>query len=144
RLLPHADGQGGQTDRSAAEAAAQGPQDGAVDLVEAALVDAEQGQSGPCRGEVDDAVGPDLGVVAHPPQQPVGDAGRSPAAAEIGPAPTPRARVDRPTGPPPKLRHRARRMARSTLSRPRSSTPNRASPARAVARSTMPSARTSA
>ncbi len=50
------------------------------------------------------------------------------------------ARVDSPTGPPPKRRHRASSTARSVLSRPRSSTAKTSSPAWAAARSTVPGA----
>src|SRR3546814_2279661 len=52
--------------------------DGAVDLVEAALVDAEECQPVGRGVDVDGAVSAHLGVVAHAPQQAVGDARRAP------------------------------------------------------------------
>ena len=57
--------------------AAQRVEQGAVDLVEPELVDAEQRQA--VAGDVggDRAVGADLGEVADTPQEPVGDAGRA-------------------------------------------------------------------
>ncbi len=81
RLLAHADGEGRQAHGAAAEAPAHRDQDGPVDLVEAGLVDLEQGQALAGGGLGDDALGPDLGVVADPAQQPVGDAGRAPGPA---------------------------------------------------------------
>src|SRR4051812_20450968 len=44
-LLAHADGQRREADRTATELLAQGAEDGAVDLVQPALVHAEQRQS---------------------------------------------------------------------------------------------------
>lgn len=87
-LLPHRDREGGQADRAAAEELEQGLQDSAVEAVEATgvdLVDLER-----CRGDVacDDSVGPDLGVVPDPAQQPVGDTGRAAERPAISAAPS--------------------------------------------------------
>src|SRR5205085_8392764 len=50
-----------------------------VDLVEAVFVATEKGQAVARRRLGDHAVTSDLGVVAHPPQQAIGDAGCSPS-----------------------------------------------------------------
>ena len=65
-------------DRSAAEAAGQRRQHGAVQPVEAELVDVVDRERVLRDVAGDHAVGANLGVVAHPAQQPVGDARRSP------------------------------------------------------------------
>ena len=80
-LLADADRQRRQADRAAAELAAQGVEDGAVDLVEAELVDPEQRQPGARDVGRDVAVAADLGEVADPAQQAVGDARRAARAA---------------------------------------------------------------
>ena len=72
--LPDGDGQVGQPHRPAPEALAQRSEHGPVDLVEATLVHPEGGQARLGRVVVDGAVAPHLGEVAHPPQEPVGDA----------------------------------------------------------------------
>ena len=76
-LLTDADRHRRQPDRTAVELGAQRGEDRPVDLVEAAIVDAEQRQ--PVAGDVgvDRPVGADLGEVAHPAQQPVGDTRRA-------------------------------------------------------------------
>ncbi|MDT5287643.1 MAG: holliday junction helicase RuvB, partial [Mycobacterium sp.] len=68
----------GHPHRSATEAAGEHREHGAIQPVQAQLVDVVDGKRG--LGDVtgDDAVGADLGVVADPAQQPVGDAGRTP------------------------------------------------------------------
>ena len=59
-----------------------GREDGAVDLVEAELVDAESGEARRAAvAAVDGAVAAHLGEVADPAQQAVGDAGRAPGPA---------------------------------------------------------------
>src|SRR4051812_9363534 len=75
--LTHGDGEGRQPDGTTDEAAADRPEDRPVDLVEPELVDAEQRKTGVGRRFVEHPAAPDLGVVAHPAQQPVGDAGRA-------------------------------------------------------------------
>ena len=70
-----------EPDGPADERAAQRVEDRPVDLVEAELVDLEQRERVACDVGGDPAVGAHLGVVAHPLQQPVRDAGRSPGAA---------------------------------------------------------------
>ena len=85
-------------DRAAAELVDDRPQQLAVDLVEAVLVDLEQLRAPALRDvERDRAVGAHLRVVAHAPQQPVGDARRA-------------ARAPRDLRPPPR-----RRSARSRI-----------------------------
>src|SRR5690606_18260208 len=54
---------------------------GPVDLVEPEVVDAEHGEALVGGGLVDGPMAPDLGEVAHPTQEPVGDAGRAPGPA---------------------------------------------------------------
>src|SRR4051812_565105 len=76
--LADRDGEGGEADRSPAEARAERAEHRPVDLVETALVHAEGGEPGLGGVVVDGTVAPHLGVVAHPAQQPVGDAGRAP------------------------------------------------------------------
>src|SRR5581483_2992907 len=73
RLFADADGERRQTDRAAAEAATYGVEDGAVEFVEALLIHAEESEAlvGCLLG--DDAVAPNLGVVADPAQEAVGD-----------------------------------------------------------------------
>lgn len=74
-LLPHGYGERGQADRSAAEQLEQGLQHAPVEAVQAPGVDLVDGEGG--RGDLlgDQAIGLDLGVVADPAQQAVGDAG---------------------------------------------------------------------
>ena len=76
-LLADRDGEGRDADRSPAEAAAQHVEHGPVEAVEAGLVDLEQLERGLRHRQGQHAVGADLGVVADPAQQPVGDAGRA-------------------------------------------------------------------
>lgn len=80
-LLPHRDGERGQADRPAAEQLEQGLQDSAVQPVEAARVDLVDLERGGRDVAGDDPVGLDLGVVADPAQQAVGDPGRAAGAA---------------------------------------------------------------
>ncbi len=72
-----ADGHGERldADRSPAEALAQSSKDGPVEAVESECVDFIQVERGVGRRLVDDALGSDLGEVADPSQQPVGDTG---------------------------------------------------------------------
>ena len=77
-LLADGHRQRGDTHRPAAEAATQGVEDGPVEPVEAQVVDVVEGQRPGRDLPGDDAVGLDLGVVADPPQQPVGDPGGAP------------------------------------------------------------------
>jgi hypothetical protein len=76
-LLPHGDGQGGDADGSAPEVPAQHLDDGAVEGVEPQLVDLVQLEAAAGHVVGDHAVGLDLGVVADPAEQPVGDARRA-------------------------------------------------------------------
>ena len=76
--LSHADGQRGQAHRTAAEAFAQRAEERPVHLVEAPLVDTEHGQPVVGRLLVDDARATNLGEVAHPTQQTIGDPRRAP------------------------------------------------------------------
>ena len=77
RRLAHGDGERREADGAAGEAVAHRVEDRPVELVEAQVVDLEQRQPiGRGLGS-DDAVGADFGVVAHPLQQAVGDAGRA-------------------------------------------------------------------
>ena len=70
-------GEAVEPDRSAPELVDDGMQEPPVRLVEALLVDLQQGQGVARDLHRDGAVGPHLGVVAHAPQQPVGDARRA-------------------------------------------------------------------
>ena len=79
--LGHADGERREPDRATAEPLAEGGEDRPVDLVEAALVDAEHAQALAGGVGVDGAAPPHLGEVPDPAQQPVGDAGRAPGPA---------------------------------------------------------------
>lgn len=74
-LLPHGDRQGGQADRAAAEELQQRAEDGTVQPIESAGVNLVHLEGG--RGDlpVDRSFRLDLGVVADPAQQPVGDTG---------------------------------------------------------------------
>src|SRR5207253_658791 len=69
RLLAHGDGEGADADRSPAEVAAEGGEDGTVDLVEPQGVDAERGETGVGRLLVDDAGATHLGEVTDAPQE---------------------------------------------------------------------------
>ena len=76
-FLPHRDGQRGHPDRAAAETAGERRQHGPVQPIQAEFVDVVDLQRG--LGDVagDHPVGANLGVVANPAQQPVGDARRA-------------------------------------------------------------------
>ena len=76
-LLTDRDRQRGEADRAAAEPPAQRVEHGPVEPVEAELVDLVELERGVRDLEGDDAVGADLGVVADPAQQPVGDPRRA-------------------------------------------------------------------
>ena len=73
-LLAERRGHRVHADRPAAELVDDRAEQPAIDFVEAAIVDLEHAQRGLRDLERDDAVGAHLGVVAHPVQQPVGDA----------------------------------------------------------------------
>lgn len=80
-LLPHGHGERGEADGPAAEELEEGFEDTTVEAVEAAAVHFVHREGGPGDVLVDDAVGLDLGVVADPAQQTVGDTRRAPGAA---------------------------------------------------------------
>src|ERR1022692_4614575 len=90
RLLADRDGEGGQADRAAPEPDDQRPEHRPVEAVQALLVDLVQfeGRAGEITG--DHPIGTDLGVIADPPEQPVGDPRGSPAPASdlVGPVGT--------------------------------------------------------
>ena len=67
-------------DRSAAELLDDGCEDATVELVETVLVHLETSERLPCRHEIDLRFAGDLGEVAEPTEQPVGDAWRAAAA----------------------------------------------------------------
>src|SRR5690606_635337 len=69
-----------QTDRSAHELLDDGSEDGPVAPVESRGVDAEGVERGSRAGESDGRVARHLGIVAHPPQEPLGDAHGAPGA----------------------------------------------------------------
>ena len=73
-------GQGAQTHRPAVILLQDGEQDLPVDAVQAQLVDVQEGEGGVGGGLIDAAVALNLGVVPHPFQQPVGNAGGAPGA----------------------------------------------------------------
>src|SRR5438270_265790 len=77
RFLTDADGERGEADGPAAEAPAHGVENGAVDLVEAVLVDTEESEARMRRRFRHDAVAPHLCIVADTPEQAVGDTGRA-------------------------------------------------------------------
>ena len=92
--------EGVHADRPAAELLDDGEEEAPVDLVEAVGVDLEEGEGVAGDGGGDGALGPDLGEVAHPAQEAVGDAGGPAAAAgDLGGAAasmgTPRMRAER-------------------------------------------------
>src|SRR5690606_34296680 len=76
-LLADSDGQRADTDRSSAEAPAQDVEHSGVQTVETALVDLVELQRRTSRPAVDNPVRADLGEVADPAKQTVGDAGRA-------------------------------------------------------------------
>ena len=99
RLLGDGHGQRGQADRSPAEAAQQGVEDGQVEPVQAELVDLVHREGSLGDVLVEDAGAADLAEVADPAQQPVGDAGRATGApGDLGS--TVGAQVDRRAGWP--------------------------------------------
>ena len=69
-----ADGKRAETNGSAAELLTQVAENRPVDLVESERVDSEQGKTIVGGGGVDGTVAADLGVVAHPTKQTIGDA----------------------------------------------------------------------
>src|SRR5680860_917500 len=80
-LLADRHGQRGEPHGTTGKMATQCPEDGPVDLVQASLVDLEQGQCVTRHGQTHGAVGPHLGVVPDPLQQAVGDTRRTPGSA---------------------------------------------------------------
>ena len=77
-LLTDADGDGTEPHWTTCELLADGVQDRAVNLVEAAFVNAKHFEALAGSGLGDRAVAADLGEVANTPQKPVGDTGRTP------------------------------------------------------------------
>ena len=73
-ILAERDGQRAEADRAAGELVDGGFEDALVHFVEAVVVDLEHCEGGDGGGAVDGAVGADLGEVADPAQQGVGDA----------------------------------------------------------------------
>ena len=72
-LLADGDREGADADRPAAEPAHQRVQHGSVEPVQPQFVHVVDGQRGTGDLLGDHPVGPDLGVVAHPAEQPIGD-----------------------------------------------------------------------
>ena len=84
-VLADRDGERVEADRAAAELVDDGFEDALVHFVEAVVVDLDHGEGGDGGWAVDDAVGADLGVVADPAQQGVGDPrGAARAGGDVG------------------------------------------------------------
>ena len=76
-FLGERSGEGVQADRAAIVFLNDGQQQAPVEFVEAMRIDFEHLESGLRGGAVNGAAAPDLGIIPHAAQQPVGDAGRA-------------------------------------------------------------------